>query len=37
MAGLTGALLRRAQVGSIHAYVYWFLAGVILFWAFAVR
>ncbi len=36
-AGLTGALLRRAQVGSIHAYVYWFLAGVILFWAFAIR
>jgi len=37
LAGLTGSLLRRAQVGSIHAYVYWFLAGVILFWAFAVR
>jgi NADH-quinone oxidoreductase subunit L len=36
-AGLTGALLRRLQVGSIHAYVYWFLAGVILFWAFAIH
>jgi NADH-quinone oxidoreductase subunit L len=35
-AGLTGSLLRRAQVGSIHAYVYWFLAGVLLFWAAAV-
>jgi len=36
-AGLSGSLLRRATVGSIHAYVYWFLAGVILFWALAVR
>jgi NADH-quinone oxidoreductase subunit L len=36
-AGLAGSLLRRAQVGSIHAYVYWFLAGVILFWAFAIH
>jgi NADH-quinone oxidoreductase subunit L len=36
-AGLMGAGLRRMQVGSIHAYVYWFLAGVILFWAFAIH
>jgi NADH-quinone oxidoreductase subunit L len=36
-AGLSGSLLRRLQVGSIHAYVYWFLAGVILFWAFAIH
>jgi len=35
--GFVGALLRRATVGSIHAYVYWFLAGVLLFWFFAVR
>jgi len=34
-AGLAGALLRRTQVGNIHAYVYWFLAGVLLYWAFA--
>jgi NADH-quinone oxidoreductase subunit L len=37
LTGLGGALLRRATVGSIHAYVYWFLAGVLLFWFFAVR
>lgn len=37
ITGLGGALLRRATVGSIHAYVYWFLAGVLLFWFFAVR
>jgi len=35
--GLFGAALRRATVGSIHAYVYWFLAGVLLFWFFAMR
>jgi len=35
VAGVTGYLLRRAQVGSIHAYVYWFLGGVLLFWAYA--
>jgi len=34
--GLTGSLLKRAYVGSLHAYVYWFFAGVILFWAYAV-
>jgi NADH-quinone oxidoreductase subunit L len=37
LAGLAGSVLRRLQVGSIHAYVYWFLAGVILFWALAIR
>ncbi len=37
LSGLTGALLRRATVGSIHAYVYWFLAGVCCYWFFAVR
>jgi NADH-quinone oxidoreductase subunit L len=36
LAGLTGSVLRRFQTGSIHAYVYWFLAGVILFWALAI-
>jgi NADH-quinone oxidoreductase subunit L len=34
-AGLTGSLLKRVNVGSLHAYVYWFLAGVLLFWACA--
>ncbi len=37
VSGLGGALLRRATTGSIHCYVYWFLAGVLLFWFFAVR
>ena len=36
VAGLTGSLLKRSYVGDLHAYVYWFLAGVILFWAYAV-
>jgi NADH-quinone oxidoreductase subunit L len=36
ITGLTGTLLKRAYVGSLHAYVYWFLAGVLLFWFFAV-
>jgi len=36
LAGLTGSVLRRFQTGSIHSYVYWFLAGVILFWALSV-
>jgi NADH-quinone oxidoreductase subunit L len=35
ITGLTGALLKRVHVGSLHAYVYWFLGGVLLFWAFA--
>jgi NADH-quinone oxidoreductase subunit L len=36
VAGLTGTLLKRSYVGDLHAYVYWFLAGVMLFWAYAV-
>jgi len=36
LTGLTGSVLRRLQTGSIHVYVYWFLAGVILFWALSV-
>jgi len=36
IASLTGSVLRRFQTGSIHTYVYWFLAGVILFWALSV-
>ena len=36
LTGLTGSVLRRLQTGSIHAYVYWFLAGVVLFWALAI-
>jgi NADH-quinone oxidoreductase subunit L len=35
IAGLTGAALKRTQGGSLHAYVYWFLAGVVLFCAIA--
>ena len=38
LAGLTGFLglgARALHVGSIHAYVYWFLLGTVLVWAFA--
>lgn len=34
LAGLGGLVLRSLQTGSIHAYVWWFFIGVILFWAF---
>ena len=36
MVGLMGIIVRATHVGSVHAYVYWFLFGVILYWAFAV-
>ena len=38
LAGLTGFLglgARALHTGSIHAYVYWFLLGALLVWAFA--
>ncbi len=35
VAGLVGMVSRSLHVGSIHGYVYWFIAGVILFGAFA--
>ncbi|WP_309397606.1 NADH-quinone oxidoreductase subunit L [Cerasicoccus maritimus] len=35
VAGLFGMVSRSLHVGNIHGYVYWFLAGVIFFGAFA--
>jgi len=35
VTGLVGLVCRSLHVGSLHAYVYWFLLGVILFGAFA--
>jgi len=35
IAGLVGVFSRSLHVGSVHAYVYWFLLGIVLFWAFA--
>jgi NADH-quinone oxidoreductase subunit L len=35
LAGLFGLGARAAHVGSLHAYVYWFLGGVALLWAYA--
>jgi NADH-quinone oxidoreductase subunit L len=34
--GLIGYGARALYVGSIHAYVYWFLLGLVLLWGFAV-
>ena len=33
--GLVGTGARALYVGSIHAYVYWFLLGLVLLWGFA--
>ena len=33
VVGLAGLFAKSFHVGSIHAYVYWFLAGVLLLWA----
>jgi NADH-quinone oxidoreductase subunit L len=33
--GLLGMGARALHVGSLHAYVYWFLLGLALLWAFA--
>ncbi|MBI2517128.1 MAG: NADH-quinone oxidoreductase subunit L [Opitutae bacterium] len=35
LVGLIGLGARALYVGSLHAYVYWFLLGVVLLWAFA--
>jgi len=35
LAGLLSLVTRSFHVGSIHGYVYWFLAGVVIFGAFA--
>lgn len=35
VTGLVGMVCRSLHVGSLHAYVYWFLLGLILFGAFA--
>tara|TARA_B110000093_G_scaffold35015_2_gene36312 strand:- start:12223 stop:14076 length:1854 start_codon:yes stop_codon:yes gene_type:complete len=35
LVGLVGTCSRSLHVGNIHGYVYWFLAGIILLWAFA--
>jgi len=35
VAGLIGMVSRSLHVGNLHAYVYWFLAGVVFFGAFA--
>ena len=35
IVGLVGICSRSLHVGNLHAYVYWFLAGLILFWVLA--
>ncbi|GAB1488076.1 NADH-quinone oxidoreductase subunit L [Opitutaceae bacterium] len=35
LVGLVGIGARALHVGSLHAYVYWFLLGSVLLWAFA--
>jgi NADH-quinone oxidoreductase subunit L len=35
VVGLVGIGARALHVGSLHAYVYWFLAGAAVLWAFA--
>ncbi|MDD3179803.1 MAG: NADH-quinone oxidoreductase subunit L [Opitutaceae bacterium] len=35
VTGLVGLGLRALHVGNLHAYVYWFLLGVVLLWGFA--
>ena len=35
VVGLMGVCSRLLHVGNIHAYVYWFLTGLILFWVLA--
>ena len=32
--GQLGIFARWLHTGSLHAYVYWFLAGLALYWAF---
>jgi NADH-quinone oxidoreductase subunit L len=35
VVGLFGLGARALHVGSLHAYVYWFLLGAVLLWGFA--
>jgi len=35
LVGLVGLGVRALHVGSLHAYVYWFLLGAVLLWGFA--
>jgi NADH-quinone oxidoreductase subunit L len=35
VVGLIGIGVRALHVGNLHAYVYWFLLGVVLLWAYA--
>jgi NADH-quinone oxidoreductase subunit L len=35
VVGLLGLAARTLHTGSLHTYVYWFLAGAVLLWAFA--
>lgn len=35
VAGLVGIGLKSLHIGSLHQYVYWFIAGLALFWFFA--
>lgn len=35
LTGLVGIFVRATHVGSLHGYVYWFFAGLVLFWALA--
>lgn len=35
IAGLGGILARSLQTGNLHTYVWWFFAGLILFWLYA--
>jgi NADH-quinone oxidoreductase subunit L len=37
LAGLVGLGARALNVGRLNVYVYWFLAGVVVLWAFASR
>ncbi|CAI8303065.1 MAG: NADH-quinone oxidoreductase subunit L [Opitutia bacterium UBA7350] len=34
LVGILGLGVRTLHVGNLHAYVYWFLGGLLLFWAF---
>ncbi len=35
LVGVVGMMARSLHVGNIHIYVYWFLAGLIIYWSFA--
>lgn len=35
LVGLLGIVSRSLHAGHVHGYVYWFLGGLLLFWAFA--